>query len=150
MRSSALALLFVVAVSGCRFESRADAEAPVATAPVAEATAPAPLPDRPPPPGTQPAPPPGALPDPATVDGKPEVVLYVTEWCPYCAQARDYMAAEGVPHRVVDIEASAENQAEYRAAGGTGGIPLVAVGTESIEGWSESMARQMLDAAGYD
>ena len=83
-------------------------------------------------------------------DGRPEVVLYVTEWCPYCAQARDYMAAEGVPHRVVDIEKDAAGAREYAARGGDGGIPLVAVGNRTMNGWSAEHARGLLDAAGYD
>lgn len=146
MRSVVL-LLALAAVAGCRLESRAPA--PESSA-VPTAEAPAPLPTRPPPPGTQPPPPPDALTNPAARDGRPEVVLYVTEWCPYCRQARDYMAAEGVPHRVVDIEKDPAGAREYRARGGTGGIPLVAVGTESIEGWSEAVAREMLAEAGYE
>ena len=133
-------LVALALVAGCRVEPRADDPAP-------DVTPPSTLPGASAEPVRQPAA------DAAPVrnaDGKPEVVLYVTEWCPYCKQARDYMAAEGVPHRVVDIEASAENQQEYQARGGTGGIPLVAVGTQTIEGWSADMARQMLDTAGYD
>lgn len=125
-----LAALAVLA-SGCRVEPRATpADAPAETVTPA---APRPAADAVRPPGE-----------------KPEVVLYVTEWCPYCAQARDYMAEQNIPHRVVDIEASAEGAEEYQAMGGQGGIPLVAVGTETIEGWSAEAAREMLDAAGYD
>ena len=122
-----LPLVLVVAVSGCRIEPRlpaepADGQASAEPAPTARTTA----------------------------DGKPEVVLYVTEWCPYCAQARDYMAAEDIPHRVVDIEKDPEGAQEYAALGGDGGIPLVAVGTEVMKGWSADVARGMLDTAGYE
>ena len=133
-----LLLLLAAAAAGCSSEVPQDADGPVEATDAPASVAPGPAP------GATPG-----APSQAT-DGKPEVVLYVTEWCPYCSQAREYMTAEGVPHRVVDIEASAENQAEYRARGGTGGIPLVAVGAETIEGWSAGVAREMLDAAGYD
>ena len=123
-----LPLVLVVAVSGCRIEPRLPAEPADAQASATATTAPAAR--------TMP-------------DGKPEVVLYVTEWCPYCAQARDYMAAEDIPHRVVDIEKDAEGAQEYAALGGDGGIPLVAVGTEVMKGWSADVARGMLDTAGY-
>ena len=131
MRPLLVLLALALAASGCRFEPRADAPDPTpgVSAEGLSERAPAPV---------------------QAADGRPEVVLYVTEWCPYCQQAREYMAAEGVPHRVVDIEASAENQREYQAMGGQGGIPLVAVGAETIEGWSAPVAREMLDAAGYD
>ena len=134
MRLSLFVLVLTLAAAGCRIEPRTQApEAGPQAAPLAGA-----VPD-------------GAAETAASAPGeRPEVVLYVTEWCPYCRQAREYMADEGVPHRVVDIEASAENQQEYQAMGGRGGIPLVAVGTETIEGWSAGRAREMLDAAGYD
>ena len=143
-----LALAALAVLAGCRLEPRA----PVAASPddPASAAAPAPFPDRPPPPGTQPAPPPDALVNPTTADGRPAVVLYVTEWCPYCRAAREYMAAEDIPHEVVDIEKDAEGAREYQARGGTGGIPLVAVGTKVMEGWNEGVARDLLDEAGYE
>ena len=132
-----LPLLALLLAVGCRVEPR-EPSAPETPA----AQAPAPL--------AEPARQPAAASEPGVAPGeRPEVVLYVTEWCPYCKQAREYMAAEGVPHRVVDIEASAEGAREYQERGGTGGIPLVAVGAETIEGWSAGVARQMLDGAGY-
>lgn len=143
--------LGLAVLAGCRLERSTplpDAEPdPLATA---EADGFEPPADRPPPPGTQPPPPPEALTNPRTVDGKPEVVLYVTEWCPYCAQAREYMAAEDIPHRIVDIEKDAEGAREYAARGGTGGIPLVAVGTRVMQGWSAEVAEEMLADAGYE
>lgn len=138
MRLSLFSLVLLLAAAGCRVEPRAaDTPAAPAVLPGAELAEPS----------RQPAEPPART---VPAGEQPEVVLYVTEWCPYCKQAREFMAAEGVPHRVVDIEASAENQREYQAMGGQGGIPLVAVGTETIEGWSAEVARQMLDTAGYD
>lgn len=140
-----LLLTLALAAAGCHLEPEAPAgpaPADVAPAPLAEparSERPAPLPRQP------------AADAPAVAPGeRDEVVLYVTEWCPYCKQAREYMADQGVPHRVVDIEASAQANAEYRTAGGTGGIPLVTVGDRTIEGWSADLAREMLDGAGYD
>jgi len=133
----------LTALSGCHFERVAPT--PDADPTAAESFVPSPNA----PPGTQPPPPPEALTNPRMVDGKPEVVLYVTEWCPYCAQAREYMAAEDIPHRIVDIEKDEGGAREYRARGGTGGIPLVAVGTKVMEGWSADVAEGMLEEAGY-
>ncbi|WP_420457020.1 glutaredoxin family protein [Rubrivirga sp.] len=135
-----LVLLFALAaVAGCRLEPGAPADN-AATAEAPPATAP--------PTGAQ-----GEFSDTlvptTTPDGKPAVVLYVTEWCPYCAQAREFMTEEGVPHRVVDIEKDAVGQAEYQARGGDGGIPLVAVGERTIQGWSEEVATELLTEAGY-
>ena len=140
-------LLALAALAGCRLESRAPALPDAADA---SGVAPSARDAPPPPPGTQPASPPDALVNTTTPDGKPAVVLYVTEWCPYCAQAREYMAAEDVPHRIVDIEKDPEGARAYQALGGDGGIPLVAVGTEVMKGWSADMAAQMLAQAGYE
>ncbi len=140
-------LLALAALAGCRLEPGVPADAdgdPSAVSADPSATV------RPAPRGTQPAPPPDALVNPVGPDGRPEVVLYVTEWCPYCAQAREFMTAEGVPHRVVDIEKDENGNAEYQARGGTGGIPLVAVGARTIQGWSEEVATEMLTEAGYE
>lgn len=129
MRPAFFVLLFAIAAVGCRFETRVAPEEPVAAAPAA----PTPVP-----------------PQRLSADGKPEVVLYVTEWCPYCRAAREYMAAEDIPHRIVDIEKDTTGAQEYVALGGDGGIPLVAVGTNVMKGWSPEGARGMLDAAGYE
>ncbi len=129
MRSSFAVLLIASALAGCHFEARPAAPEPVAAAsPITTA----PVPPR------------------LTADGKPEVVLYVTEWCPYCRAAREYMAAEDIPHRIVDIEKDSTGAQEYMALGGDGGIPLVAVGSDVMKGWSPEYARNMLDAAGYE
>ena len=131
MRLVVPALLLAVAATGCRLESRsaAPAPAPAAQAPAAPAPAPLPVSD-----------------DPADNP----VVLYVTEWCPYCAQAREYMSAENIPHTVVDIEKDPEGARAYQALGGDGGIPLVAIGPQTMKGWSAEVAREMLDSAGYE
>ena len=84
MRFAFLALL-LVAVTGCRFEARPAAEDP---APAPAAAAPGEFSD--------------SLVETTTPDGKPAVVLYVTEWCPYCAQAREFMDAEPTVRYLVD------------------------------------------------
>ena len=33
-----------------------------------------------------------------------EVILYATEWCGYCAKARELLAADGISYREIDIE----------------------------------------------
>ncbi|MEN3142226.1 glutaredoxin domain-containing protein [Ochrobactrum sp. WV_118_8] len=37
---------------------------------------------------------------------KPEVLLYVTSWCPYCRRAKALLTKKGVAFTEVDIEAS--------------------------------------------
>ena len=34
---------------------------------------------------------------------KPEVLLYVTSWCPYCRRAKALLTKKGVPFKEVDL-----------------------------------------------
>lgn len=103
-------------------------------------------PEAPPPaPPTPPAPSPIEAPTPRT---PANVVVYVTEWCPYCRAAREYLDARDVPYTAIDIEASEEAHAAYRDAGGTGGIPLIVVGQTVMRGYSEPALADALEEAG--
>lgn len=80
--------------------------------------------------------------------GKPAVKMYATDWCPYCKQAREYFARNGIPYVELDIEKSESARAEHKSIGGRG-IPVILVGNERMNGFSEQRMAQMLKAAGY-
>ena len=80
--------------------------------------------------------------------GKPAVKMYATDWCPYCRQAREYFVRNGIPFTELDIEKSETAKAEHRSIGGRG-IPVILVGNERMNGFSEQRMAQMLKAAGY-
>ena len=88
----------------------------------------------------EPAPGPAAKP---RVPGKraaatPHVVMYATSTCPYCAKARAYMGARGIPYE----ERDAGRSQEFHRLGGRG-VPLFVIGPEVLQGFSPSA----LDAA---
>ena len=97
---------------------------------------------------------------PATVTGKPpapraaaparplDVVMYATDWCGYCRQAREFFARGGIRYTELDIEKSASAHAEYKGLGGRG-VPLIVVGDQRMSGFSEARLTQMLKAAGH-
>lgn len=68
----------------------------------------------------------------------PHIVMYATATCPYCAKARAYMAARGIPYE----ERAAGGSREFRQYGGRG-VPLFVVGSEVVQGFSPAA----LDAA---
>jgi len=80
--------------------------------------------------------------------GKPAVKMYATDWCPYCRKAREYFARNGIPYTEIDIEKSQAAQDEYRSIGGRG-VPVILVGSERMNGFSEQRLTQALKAAGY-
>ena len=80
--------------------------------------------------------------------GKPTVTMYATDWCPYCKQAREYFARNGIAYVELDIEKSETAKAEHKSIGGRG-IPVILVGNERMNGFSEQRMAQMLKSAGY-
>ena len=79
---------------------------------------------------------------------RPAVKMYATDWCPYCRQARAYFARHAIPYTELDIEKSPSARFEYDSIGGRG-IPLILVGSERINGFSEPRVARALKAAGY-
>src|SRR3970282_1037191 len=83
---------------------------------------------------------------PAQAESPPEVVMYATSWCPYCAQARDYFAKAGIAYVEHDVEKSASANAEFKRLGGRG-VPLIVVGREKLHGFSEQGFEHLLARA---
>ena len=82
-----------------------------------------------------------AQPEPAQ-----SVVMYATAWCPYCAQARAYFARAGIAYVEHDVEQSASANAEFKRLGGRG-VPLIVVGSEKLNGFSEQGFEHLLARA---
>ena len=85
---------------------------------------------------------------PAQAEDKAAVKMYATSWCPYCAKARAYFARRNIAYVEIDIEKSSEGRAEYKRIGGRG-VPLILVGAERMNGYSEARLSQLLTQAGY-
>ena len=85
---------------------------------------------------------------PAVAQQRAEVKMYATSWCPYCAKARAYFARRNIAYVEVDIEKSREGRAEYDRLGARG-IPVILVGPQRMNGFSEARLSQLLSEAGY-
>jgi glutaredoxin 3 len=73
--------------------------------------------------------------------GPPEVVIYLTDWCPYCARARALLEKKGVSLREVDVEMSAEARAEMlERSGGRSSVPQIFIGAQHIGGCDDLLA----------
>jgi glutaredoxin len=79
---------------------------------------------------------------------RPEVRMYATDWCPYCRRAQAFFARQGIRYTHLDIEKSPAAHAEYKQLGGRG-VPVILVGAQRMNGFSEERLAQMLKAAGY-
>jgi glutaredoxin len=69
-------------------------------------------------------------------NGKPLVVLYGTQWCPYCKRQREYFADHNIVFEDVDVEASSSAKLAYDTLQGAG-YPLIYVGYRRFDGYKE-------------
>ncbi|HTO51885.1 MAG TPA: glutaredoxin family protein [Myxococcota bacterium] len=76
------------------------------------------------------------------------IVLYTTATCPYCKAAKAYLQSTGHDYVDKNIE---DDQAAYdemmSLTGGKPGVPVIMVGDQWIQGWSQPRVAQMLAAA---
>ena len=84
-------------------------------------------------------------PGPAVTAGtaQPKVVLYGTDWCPYCAKTRKFFAVNGIQYVDLDVEKSREAGDRYRELSGKG-VPVILVGDRVITGFDEESLRDAL------
>ena len=75
--------------------------------------------------------------------GQPEVVLYGTSWCPYCAKAREFLRTRGIEFTDYDVEHNAAAAKGFRQLGG-GGVPLVVIGDEVLHGYRPDQMKELL------
>lgn len=79
---------------------------------------------------------------------KGHVKLLTTSWCGYCRQARAYLNSRGIPFEDLDVEKSAQGKQEYRDLRGRG-VPIILVGDQRMDGYSQARLDTMLRAAGH-
>lgn len=63
------------------------------------------------------------------------VELYVTQWCGYCRQAREYMQSKGIDYVAYDIEKDSAARQRHKDLGGRG-VPLIIIGPNRMSGFS--------------
>jgi glutaredoxin 3 len=73
------------------------------------------------------------------------IVMYATEWCPYCERARSLLRAKGAKFEEYDIEALPERRAEMLTRTGRRTVPQIFIGARHIGGSDDLYA---LEAAG--
>lgn len=66
---------------------------------------------------------------------RPRVVMYATDWCPYCARARRLLEEKGVPFEEIDVEARPGARAEMiERSGGRSSVPQIFIGDTHVGG----------------
>jgi len=76
---------------------------------------------------------------------QPAVVMYTTDWCPYCERARRLLASKNVSIVEIDVASAAEKRAEMQTRSGRRSVPQIFIGDHHVGGSDELLA---LEAAG--
>jgi glutaredoxin len=74
---------------------------------------------------------------PVVVEAASNVELYITDWCPYCAQAMKFLKANGIPYVAYDIEKDRAAADRKRKLSARSGVPLAVINGKKIFGFSE-------------
>jgi glutaredoxin 3 len=74
-----------------------------------------------------------------------KVVMYLTDWCPYCARARGLLESKSVAYETINIDERPEARAEMMARSGRRSVPQIFIGDTHVGGCDDLYA---LDAAG--
>ena len=77
--------------------------------------------------------------------GTPVIVMYTTNWCPYCERARRMLRSKGAAFEEIDVESAAEKRAEMISRSGRRTVPQIFIGDHHVGG-SDDLAG--LEAAG--
>jgi glutaredoxin len=74
--------------------------------------------------------------------GQPEVTLYSATWCGYCDAARRFFKKNNIAFTEHDIEKTTAGAEGYKKHGG-GGMQVIVVGEEKINGFKAGEARDL-------
>ena len=77
-----------------------------------------------------------------------EVVLYATDWCPYCRAMRVHLETNQVPFTEHDVEKSIAGVMGFWALRGRG-VPITVAGPEVIYGFRLDRLDAALERLGY-
>jgi len=77
-----------------------------------------------------------------------KVVIYTSSRCGYCKKAKAWFSSKGVAYTEYDVENSNKGQRDYKRLGGRG-VPIILVGEQRLNGFSEGRLGAALKKAGY-
>jgi glutaredoxin 3 len=62
------------------------------------------------------------------------IVMYTTNWCPYCERARRLLKSKGAAFEEIDVESAPEKRAEMLARSGRRTVPQIFIGERHVGG----------------
>jgi glutaredoxin 3 len=68
------------------------------------------------------------------------VVMYTTDWCPYCSRARKLFGAKGVTFEEINVDSAPEKRAEMQNRSGRRTVPQIFIGETHVGGCDDLLA----------
>ena len=81
--------------------------------------------------------------------GATEIIIYTTEWCPYCKALRNMLEKYQIPYTEYDTEKSIHGMLGFLVLGARG-VPVVVAGENIIYGYDGIEITDALADAGYE
>lgn len=69
----------------------------------------------------------------------PAVTIYSTPDCPYCAMAKEYLAAKKVGYKDINVEADSQKAKEMVMMSGQGGVPVLVINGRLVVGFNRPL-----------
>ena len=76
-------------------------------------------------------------------NGYPKLVMYGTQWCPYCQKAKRYFAENNILYEERDVEASNDYRIKYTWLQSSG-YPLFYYGAKRLKGFDEKAVARLV------
>jgi glutaredoxin len=71
-----------------------------------------------------------------------KLVIYTTDWCGVCRQAKRHFKRHHIPYKEYDVEKSARGRRDYKRLNGAG-VPIILVGNQRMNGFSPERFDQL-------
>ena len=73
------------------------------------------------------------------------IVMYATQWCPFCNRAKQLLRSKGQDWQEIDLDVEPERRGEMTTRSGRRSVPQIWIGERHVGGFEELAA---LEAAG--
>lgn len=75
------------------------------------------------------------------------VIVYTTDWCPYCKQAKKYLESKGVEvvEKNIEEDNSAREELLEKAGGVFQGVPMIDINGEILYGFDKKAINHALE-----
>ena len=70
----------------------------------------------------------------------PDIVLYVTGWCPFCQRASGLLTKKGLAYREINVDEDAKLREEMIARSGRRTVPQIFIGDKHVGGCDDLFA----------